>query len=462
MQCMQAAIRIQLEEIAKAQPQKKVAMIVFNNEVTWLGDGTGTSLVVAGEKLQQWDTLVQLGQHCDVSNLLPVEKSKEKLTQKLMQLEEGGATALGPALLLAVAIAGQVPHSEVIVATDGLSNVGLGALDIGERKNSARFYSQRLVAFAKQRNNTTVSVIGLQGEECGLSALAPLAQQTAGDVTIVRPLELQRRMRMIIDNPIVAVDVRYCLRLPKELILRHSVNSGSVEMSNNTNAHPEETKDKKKNSHNNKKDTSQGNGNFIEVGNVNGLSTITFEFGPSEKGLEMLQQTIHDNQKTNNLPKQTLPIQIEIEYTRLTGQKCARVITSHRPITRSRSKSERNADVAVLSVHALHQAANFALTSDEYLAARQYLVTYQQLLDRAAQTDVQQEEYDIFLKLSEELDRELSQLMKTAKKRTTLSDTATKILYEMRSLPKQQCLAGVRKDISNRKKHIGEIKRLLS
>jgi hypothetical protein len=186
--------------------------------------------------------------------------------------------------LLAVAIAGQVPHSEVIVATDGLSNVGLGALDIGERKNSARFYSQRLVAFAKQRNNTTVSVIGLQGEECGLSALAPLAQQTAGDVTIVRPLELQRRMRMIIDNPIVAVDVRYCLRLPKELILRHSVNSGSVEMSNNTNAHPEETKDKKKNSHNNKKDTSQGNGNFIEVGNVNGLSTITFEFGPSEKG----------------------------------------------------------------------------------------------------------------------------------------------------------------------------------
>jgi hypothetical protein len=101
-----------------------------------------------------------------------------------------------------VAIAGQVPHSEVLVATDGLSNVGLGALDTGDRKQSIRFYSQRLVSFAKQQNNTTISVIGLQGEECGLSALAPLAQQTAGDVTIVRPLELQRRMRMIIDNPV--------------------------------------------------------------------------------------------------------------------------------------------------------------------------------------------------------------------------------------------------------------------
>jgi hypothetical protein len=111
-------------------------------------------------------------------------------------------TYAGPALLFAVAIAGQVPHSEVLVATDGLSNVGLGALDTGDRKQNVRFYSQRLVSFAKEQNNTSVSVIGLQGEECGLSALAPLAQQTAGDVTIVRPLELQRRMRMIIDNPV--------------------------------------------------------------------------------------------------------------------------------------------------------------------------------------------------------------------------------------------------------------------
>jgi hypothetical protein len=103
--------------------------------------------------------------------------------------------------LLAVAIASQVAHSEVLVATDGLSNVGLGALDSGDRKQSVRFYSHQLVTFAKQ-HNTAVSVIGLQGEECGLSALAPLAQHTAGDVTIVRPLELQRRMRTIIDNPV--------------------------------------------------------------------------------------------------------------------------------------------------------------------------------------------------------------------------------------------------------------------
>jgi hypothetical protein len=117
-------------------------------------------------------------------------------------------------------------------------------------------------------------------------------------------------------------------------------------------------------------------------------------------------------------------------------------------------QSERNADVAVLSTHALHQAANFALTLGDYLTARQYLFSYQQLLDRAAQTDTQQEEYDIFLKLSEQLDQELSKLMQASRSKkgsNELTDTATKVLYEMRALPKQQCLAGVRKDISSRK-----------
>ena len=44
-------------------------------------------------------------------------------------LEEGGQTALGPALLLSVAMASQVKGSKVIICTDGMANVGLGALD---------------------------------------------------------------------------------------------------------------------------------------------------------------------------------------------------------------------------------------------------------------------------------------------------------------------------------------------
>jgi hypothetical protein len=47
-----------------------------------------------------------------------------------MSLEETGPTALGPALVTAIAMASQgAPGSSVILCTDGLSNIGLGAFD---------------------------------------------------------------------------------------------------------------------------------------------------------------------------------------------------------------------------------------------------------------------------------------------------------------------------------------------
>jgi hypothetical protein len=47
-----------------------------------------------------------------------------------MSLEETGPTALGPALLTSIAMAGEgSPGSSVILCTDGLANVGLGMFD---------------------------------------------------------------------------------------------------------------------------------------------------------------------------------------------------------------------------------------------------------------------------------------------------------------------------------------------
>lgn len=47
-----------------------------------------------------------------------------------MSLEETGPTALGPALLVSIALASEgPPGSSVILCTDGLANVGLGAFD---------------------------------------------------------------------------------------------------------------------------------------------------------------------------------------------------------------------------------------------------------------------------------------------------------------------------------------------
>ena len=58
-------------------------------------------------------------------------------------LEEGGATALGPTLLIATTMAAQHPGSKVIICTDGLANVGLGRLDQeSEEGEEGEFYEQ--------------------------------------------------------------------------------------------------------------------------------------------------------------------------------------------------------------------------------------------------------------------------------------------------------------------------------
>lgn len=104
-----------------------------------------------------------------------VKETRNALSAKLFALEETGPTALGPALVVAAGIAGttsqhlspsplqrttpttmvliiilfsstigEIPGSEIVLCTDGLSNVGLGRLDDlvteEDRRSMEEFY----------------------------------------------------------------------------------------------------------------------------------------------------------------------------------------------------------------------------------------------------------------------------------------------------------------------------------
>lgn len=47
-------------------------------------------------------------------------------------LSTGGSTALGPALAMCVGVTSNFPSAEIIVCTDGVSNVGCGNLSNGD------------------------------------------------------------------------------------------------------------------------------------------------------------------------------------------------------------------------------------------------------------------------------------------------------------------------------------------
>lgn len=76
-------------------------------------------------------------------------------------------------------------------------------------------------------HGTTISVLGIEGADCGFNTLSVASELTSGVVSIVKPLgtfllndyfffifdylyffflELQRQMRMILDNPVQAME----------------------------------------------------------------------------------------------------------------------------------------------------------------------------------------------------------------------------------------------------------------
>lgn len=88
---------------------------------------------------------MEIGQQISIKDIQPVRITREGLSKRVFDLQNEGATALGifpsllfflyfcvndfeigPALTIAVAIAAQAASSEVIVSTDGESNMGVG------------------------------------------------------------------------------------------------------------------------------------------------------------------------------------------------------------------------------------------------------------------------------------------------------------------------------------------------
>jgi len=59
-----------------------------------------------------------------------------------IRLEEGGQTALGPALLYSVQLASSKRGSQVILCTDGLANVGLGSFENNNQDETIEFYNE--------------------------------------------------------------------------------------------------------------------------------------------------------------------------------------------------------------------------------------------------------------------------------------------------------------------------------
>jgi len=141
-----------------------------------------------------------------------------------MNVEETGPTALGPALATAISMASSGnPGSMVVLCTDGLANIGLGAFDeikTEEDSKKADHFYESLGVFAKEKG-ITVSIVSIAGEECNIDTLSKISEATGGSVERVDPVQLTQNFSNILKLPVIATNVVAKIKLHKGLEFRN-------------------------------------------------------------------------------------------------------------------------------------------------------------------------------------------------------------------------------------------------
>ena len=208
-----------------AAPKRRVGVVTFNGEVTVVGDGSAQPKTVAGDKLYDEKELMAFAdEEAGAFLQRPISESHKVLSEKVMQIEETGPTALGPALLTAIGMAGAgKAGSSVVLCTDGLANVGLGSLEEAkseEAMNKAVEFYERVGVYAKEKG-VTVNIISIVGEECDIETLSTISELTGGNVERVEPEMLTNNFANILSVPVIASNVTTKVKIHKGLEFRN-------------------------------------------------------------------------------------------------------------------------------------------------------------------------------------------------------------------------------------------------
>ena len=126
------AVAAQIVKMAEQNPDRKLGLVAFDDKINIYGDGVEQpKLLEKDQTMRDYDKLMEIGLEEGVERMkAPISQTKDSLLQRVGELRVNGLTALGPAMLTSIAMASKgAPGSQVIVCTDGMANVGIGAFD---------------------------------------------------------------------------------------------------------------------------------------------------------------------------------------------------------------------------------------------------------------------------------------------------------------------------------------------
>ena len=349
-QCVMAAIENQLDDMKAKDPNKKVGLVTFNNEVVVFGDCKKDPLHILGDKLNKFNDIVADMAAIKVEE--PLKNSYEQMLHNFTKIEATGATALGPAVLSSIELASKgAPGSTVMICTDGLANIGLGNLDLSSEQNK-EFYSE--LALKAKAKNLCINVVTIKGEACNVSALANLARETNGNVLVVNPEDITKKFANILKDEMVGLNMTVQIRLHRSLKFRNIL--------------PEHLRE---------------NGLLLEkeIGNATVNTKVSFEYELRDD--QELQRLGIDPMKLKSLP-----FQAQVTYTSLSGHRLLRVITSTSETTTNRAVIEKIVEVPVVHARIAQRTAEL-----EKVVPRERMMMYNDKMMEYVETNLAKEEH---------------------------------------------------------------------
>merc|ERR1712013_764309 len=397
LQCVQTAVDAQISSLAASKEPIKCGLVSFNDSVTVIGDGTDAHTVVTGDKLQDLAKLKEIGTACAVGKRLG--ECHEKLSDALWKLQENGQTALGPALVVSIAMASSVPGSQVILCTDGLANIGVGALD-ADAQNAQNANAQANEAMEVDDDGdaldpmeawytalgdyavslgVVVNIVSIADDGCKLELLGSIVEATGGTLKRINPLKLAEKFEGIIEDESIATNCAATMLLHPGLKFHDTVEAAQIEQEKEkgkdeaqSEKEKEKGQEKEKEANVDAKEKESESESVAdaesekestrkiysvarsmrEVGNVFAESRIFFEY------------TVDKAKKSEFEGLKQLPFQVQIEYQKKDGSRWLRVITQQKSVTMDRAAMRKDLDYALLSKYGTHVTTELCAKGD--------------------------------------------------------------------------------------------------
>ncbi|XP_029932590.1 circularly permutated Ras protein 1 isoform X2 [Myripristis murdjan] len=384
LKAIQDALQRALSSLLQHSPRRRVALVTFSDEVVIYGDGGSAPLYLRDWALVDYDHIWQQGMAYSIPHC--IAETHGQLTQRVKELREHGATCLGPAALVSVAMASRYPGSKVILCTDGRANIGLGEMEQNLSSSSplSSYFYKQLAAQATE-SGVIISVMTFEGTDCRLAEVGRLADTTGGRVNIVNIGTVATEIQSDLVDNVRATGVMATLLAPDGVYFPFE---------------------------------DENNHKLVrDIGNATEGLEITFQFAVKPECVEGF------------LKRDKLPFQLQLSFKTRDHQRVTRIITQQRRVTTSSRVWVGGLNMAVLGVHCAQLCARLTMEGRVQEAQRQ-LKLHQGLLKRIRKQRPIQQEESIYSNWMDTMTTICDDI--TTESLMALSDEAAKVVYQMK------------------------------